>query len=86
MVIVGGYVGWYGWYELRVYAGDTADDPIISAASEIQDRLARWVDQLGPMAFTTALVALVLVAIAARVRSGRRSSPSASVTSSRRPE
>lgn len=36
MVLVGAYVAWYGWYELRVYAGDTADDPVITAASEIQ--------------------------------------------------
>lgn len=86
MVLVGAYVAWYGWYELRVYAGDIADDPVITAASEIQNRLARWVDELGPTAFTTALVVLVLVAIAARVWSARRTSRATSATTPSRPE
>lgn len=80
------YVAWYGWYELRVYAGDTADDPVITAASEIQNRLARWVDQMGPTFFATALAVLVLVTIAARVWSTRRTSRAATATSSRNPE
>jgi cytochrome c-type biogenesis protein len=86
LVIVGAYVGWYGWYELRVYAGGTADDPIISAASEIQNRLARWVDALGPVAFTAILAGLVAVAIAARVVSARRKRRAASPTPTGRPE
>lgn len=86
LVLVGAYVAWYGWYELRVYGGDTADDPVITAASEIQNRLARWVDQLGPTVFATALAVLVLVAIAARVWSTRRTSPATTATSSRNPE
>ncbi|WP_067430896.1 cytochrome c biogenesis CcdA family protein [Nocardioides jensenii] len=86
LVLVGVYVAWYGWYELRIYAGDTADDPVITAASEVQNRLARWVDHLGPTVFATALVALVLVAIAARVWSTRRTSRATTATSSRTPE
>lgn len=80
MVIVGGYIGWYGWYELRVYAGETADDPIISAASEMQNRLAQWVEQLGPTAFAAALVVLVIVAIAARVMTASRKSRAMTTT------
>lgn len=86
MLIVGGYVSWYGWYELRVYAGDTADDPIISAASEIQNRLAQRVDQLGPTAFAAALVVLVIVAIAARVMTASRKSRATTRTAPSRSE
>jgi cytochrome c-type biogenesis protein len=86
LLIVGAYVGWYGYYELRVYAGDAADDPIISTASEIQNRLAQWVDQLGPTAFATGLVVLVMVAITARIISARRTSRATSTATSRRPE
>jgi cytochrome c biogenesis protein CcdA len=35
MVVAGVYVAYYGWYELRVFAGDT-DDPIVERARRIQ--------------------------------------------------
>ena len=72
LVLVGAYVGWYGWYELRVYAGGSAEDPVVSAATQIQTRLAQWVDEVGPSAFATALVISVGVVIGARVRTARR--------------
>lgn len=72
LIIVGAYVGWYGWYELRVYAGEAPDDPIVSAASQIQNRLAQWFDELGAGAFAVLLALLVAAAIAARIVSARR--------------
>lgn len=72
LVIVGGYVGWYGWYELRVFAGGSSSDPVINAASSIQDRLSTWVDHLGVPVFLTALVALLVVAASARSLARRR--------------
>lgn len=86
LVIVGAYVGWYGWYELRVYAGDAAEDPIVAAASEIQNQLAQWVDQFGPRAFVIVIVAIVVVAIAARAISSRRTSRVAGPMTQGRPE
>lgn len=75
LVIAGAYVGWYGWYELRVYSGAPADDPIIAAASEVQNRLALWVDEIGPVVFAAVLAVFVVVAvILARVSSARRRS------------
>lgn len=71
LVVVGAYVGWYGWYELRVYAGGTADDPIISAASEVQNRVAQWVDGLGPAWFAIIFLVLAGASIAARLISAR---------------
>jgi len=35
LVLVGAYVAWYGLYELRVFAGGDADDPVVTAASHI---------------------------------------------------
>lgn len=65
LITAGAYVAWYGIYELRVFAGGGADDPVIEAASQIQGLLAQWVDQLGPLSFAVAMLALVAGAVAA---------------------
>lgn len=72
LIIAGAYVGWYGWYELRVYAGETADDPFVSAASDIQSQLAAWVDDMGPGVFAASLALLITAALAARLVARRR--------------
>ncbi|MEO8328806.1 MAG: cytochrome c biogenesis protein CcdA [Candidatus Nanopelagicales bacterium] len=72
LIIGGAYVGWYGWYELRVFAGAAPDDPVIAAASEVQRRLALWVDEIGPLVFTAGLVVVVAAAVAGRVMTARR--------------
>lgn len=81
LVLVGAYVEWYGWYELRVYAGGSAEDPVISAARQIQSRLAQWVDGVGPAAFAIVLAILVGVVTGARTvadrRAGRAHAPKA---------
>lgn len=84
LVLVGAYVGWYGWYELRVYAGKTTDDSIISAASNIQNHLAQWVDGLGPATFATTLGVLAVLAVAARVVAGRRKARSSRMSQASR--
>lgn len=80
LVLVGAYVGWYGWYELRVYAGGLAEDPVVSAAAQIQSRLAQWVDGVGSAVFATALVISVVAVIGARAVTARRA-PRASAES-----
>lgn len=72
LVVVGAYVGWYGVYELRVYAGRSVDDPVIAAASRLQDRLAQWVDGLGPGAFAIALGVVIVAGVVTRVVGARR--------------
>jgi cytochrome c biogenesis protein CcdA len=47
MVLAGGYVAYYGWYELRVLDGGDPADPVIEAAGEVQGWLATGVDRLG---------------------------------------
>ncbi|MBA2325010.1 MAG: cytochrome c biogenesis protein CcdA [Pseudonocardiales bacterium] len=64
LVLVGAYVGYYGWYELRL-AGSDADvgDPVITAAATVQQTLIGWVDSVGVLPLLAALVGLVVVAV-----------------------
>ena len=55
LVFAGGYVAWYGIYELRVYAGGDAEDPIVGAAGSVQNLFAGWVESAGAGAFAVAL-------------------------------
>ncbi len=76
MVIVGLYVAWYGWYELRLFsAGGTGDDPVITAAGRVQRLLAGWVYQHGVWPWLLALGAVLAFAGWGWVRRRRRLSP-----------
>jgi len=71
LVIAGGYVAWYGVYELRVFAGGNPDDPIVAVAAHIQNTLVWIVDWVGPAGFATVLLGLLLTSgVAAGI--GRR--------------
>jgi cytochrome c-type biogenesis protein len=48
LLVVGGYVAWYGAWELRVLGGGDPADPVIEAAARLQRTLAGWVDALAP--------------------------------------
>ncbi|WUI03521.1 cytochrome c biogenesis CcdA family protein [Spirillospora sp. NBC_00431] len=47
LLAAGVYIGYYGWYELRVNAGASADDPLVGTATEIQGTISGWLDDLG---------------------------------------
>ena len=72
LVIAGGYVAWYGVYELRVFAGGNPDDPIIAAAAHVQNGLASLVAWVGPAGFATVLLGLLLTSGVAAVIGRRR--------------
>ncbi|WP_034274068.1 cytochrome c biogenesis CcdA family protein [Haloechinothrix halophila] len=74
LIVVGGYVGYYGVYELRLFHGNAdPSDPVINAAGAIQQTLARWVDAIGPLPLLAALAALVgLAVLLGYARSRRR--------------
>jgi cytochrome c-type biogenesis protein len=72
LVLTGGYVGYYGLYELRLYQGGDPADPVIDAAARVQQVLAEWLRAVGPAVVASALAVLVGVAVLRR----RRSSPS----------
>jgi cytochrome c-type biogenesis protein len=77
VLLAGAYVAWYGWYELRVFAGDTSEDPVVDAAATVQSAVAGWLRTVGPglvaAGFAGLLLAAGVVAAWARRRSTTRS-------------
>lgn len=71
MVIVGAYVAYYGWFELRLFDGAAGalDDPVIAAAGRVQRAMAGWVYRQGVWPW---LAALGTLAAAAAVWTRRR--------------
>lgn len=61
LLLAGGYVAYYGWWETRVRAGATTTDPIIDIASSWQRWLAGTLDRAGitAVAVTFAIVLTV---------------------------
>jgi cytochrome c-type biogenesis protein len=65
LLVVGGYVGYYGVYELRLYhAGSSAEDPIVDAAGTLQSWLVSAVDRLGWPTLLLALAVLLATGLA----------------------
>lgn len=80
LIAVGLYVGYYGFYEVRLFVlNGSPTDPVIAAAGRLQSALAGWVHQHGawPWALTLAVLAVGVLAFASarRVRRWRRTSP-----------
>lgn len=65
LVAAGLYVAYYGWYELRVFSGGSAEDPVVDAAVQVQGTLARTVSGLGPGTVALVLLALVVLGVGA---------------------
>ena len=69
LVVVGGYVGYYGLYEIRLFTGNgSPEDPVIAAAGRLQGAIAGWVHQHGAWPWLVALALLLLAAISLRAR------------------
>ncbi|ETW26262.1 membrane protein [Mycobacterium gastri 'Wayne'] len=76
LVLTGLYVGYYGLYELRLFAGARVNprDPVITAAGRLQGVLAGWVHEHGAWPWVAALAMLTLGGLAgAWYRRARRS-------------
>jgi cytochrome c biogenesis protein CcdA len=73
LVLAGGYVAYYGWYELRVLRGDISSDPVVEAAERVQLVLQDALDWLGPVGLAAIVGLLLSVPVVAAVRSRRRS-------------
>ncbi len=72
LVLSGGYVAYYGWYELRVLSGAATDDPVIAVGSAVQRWLAGAVEQLGVAGALIGLVALAAALVVLGMRRARR--------------
>ena len=74
LLLAGLYVAYYGWYELRVIAGDSADDPVVGSVTELQGQITTWLDAIGVWwivaAFTLTAGAALALRAARRTRSG----------------
>ncbi|WBC14747.1 cytochrome c biogenesis protein CcdA [Micromonospora sp. WMMA1998] len=67
LVLTGGYVAWYGWYEVRLFAGGGADDPVIAAAGRVQGWVSDGLARLGPWGVAAVVAALVAVGVVGTV-------------------
>ncbi|WP_433686907.1 cytochrome c biogenesis CcdA family protein [Micromonospora carbonacea] len=65
LLVAGGYVGWYGWYEVRLAEGrhDAFGDPVVVAAARVQQALVGALDAAGPALLAAALVALAALGV-----------------------
>jgi hypothetical protein len=64
LVLAGGYVAYYGWYELRVYNGDLSRDPVIDGVTGVFDRLRSWAIDVGGLRLATGFVLVIAAGIA----------------------
>ena len=63
MIVIGLYVGWYGWFEMRLFGeGSSADDPVIAAAGRVQGVLAGWVYRHGAWPWLLLLAGVIAIA------------------------
>ena len=75
LLAAGGYVAYYGWYELS----GGVDDPIVAAAQHLQQALVRTVETAGTAWIAVSFALLLIGALAARAvrvrRAGRTAAP-----------
>lgn len=76
LVLAGGYLAYYGWYQLAVLSGDLDPGGPATAVNRIQTDLLAWVSSVGAGRIGLALALTTLVAIGSvawqRARSGAR--------------
>jgi cytochrome c biogenesis protein CcdA len=81
LILVGFYVAYYGYYEVRLFnTGGDPRDPVIATAGRLQGAIAGWVHRHGPWPWILLLAVLVVTAAlwAWRRRIGATSRPTPS--------
>jgi cytochrome c-type biogenesis protein len=70
LLLAGAYVVYYGWYELRVYDGDTSGGGVAQWMFDLSGRMTDWIDSVGPvrvgLLLALAIAVVVLVAVTRR--------------------
>ena len=76
LIVVGLYVAYYGFYEIRLFtANGSADDPVVAGAGRLQRALAGWVYQHGAWPWLLVLGVLASVTAVMWTRRRRRQAP-----------
>jgi len=72
LVLAGLYVVYYGWYELRVFSGETSGGGLAGWMFELNGRIASWIESVGAgrlgLLGGLVLAAVVFVALLDRAR------------------
>ncbi|MGW0916716.1 cytochrome c biogenesis CcdA family protein [Streptomyces sp. NPDC002784] len=63
LLLVGVYVAYYGWYEIRVQDDPTVQDPVIDAAGTVQRAIADALDAVSPAMALLVFVGLLIAAV-----------------------
>ncbi len=66
LVISGGYVAYYGWWELRILDGAAPDDAVIARAQELRSYAVDLVTSVGARSLAMVLVVLVAAVFVGR--------------------
>ncbi|MDI3390322.1 hypothetical protein QIS99_29635 [Streptomyces sp. B-S-A8] len=85
LLLVGAYVAYYGWYEIRVLRGGSVADPVIDAAGTAQRWPAEGLNGIGVPGIAVALALLLLTALMLHPRRARRDSGPADEKAARQP-
>jgi cytochrome c-type biogenesis protein len=72
LALAGGYVAYYGFYEIRVFRGAGASDPVIDAAQTLQRALAGALGQVSPWGLALLVTLLAGIPVAVAAARGRR--------------
>lgn len=73
LLLVGAYVAYYGWYEIRVLDGAPAADPVVDAAGAVQRGISDALEAAGPVLISLLFGAVFVAAVAAaRLRRAAR--------------
>ncbi len=74
LLLAGAYVAYYGWYELRVFDGDTTGGGVAQWAFDLNSRVSTWITEVGPT--RVGLLLALVIAFSVLVALARRSSAS----------
>lgn len=80
LLVAGAYVAYYGWYEIRVLRGGSADDAVIGVGADIQRWLSGVIDTLGVwgvVGVVAGLAAVTVVVLRRRAIRRRRTAETA---------